>query len=177
MRRQRRRLAIVNRDRQPEDAIWSLAGRRRPPDPRNRNGAALAHRVLVRRTGPHHPKDPHHGSEKRQPMSKPTHTKSDPFQSIDPTALSQVAGGASRVTARSSSSNDQLTLMLTQITDSIKAMSQNNSQSDPMQMMLMMMMMGGMGGGGGGAVAAPPAPAPAPAPVINISTTVRHRGW
>jgi hypothetical protein len=109
-------------------------------------------------------------------MSKPTHR--DPFQSIDTAELSKVAGGASRVTARSNSSNDQLTMMLSQITDSIKALSQNNSQGDPMQMMMMMMMMGGMGGGGGGAVAAPAAPpAPPPAPVINISTSVRHRGW
>src|SRR5262245_61079512 len=102
----------------------------------------------------------------------------DPFQSIDASQLSKVAGGAARVTSRTNSSNDQLTLMLTQITDSIKALSQNNQGQDPMQMMMMMMMMGGMGGGGSGAVAAaPPPPAPAPAPVINISTTVRHRGW
>lgn len=109
-------------------------------------------------------------------MSRPKHR--DPFQSIDPTELAKVGGGASRVTARSTG-NDQLTAMLTQITQSIQALSQNNNQSDPMQMMLMMMMMGGMGGGGGGAVAAPP-PAPAappPAPVINITTTVRHHGW
>ena len=108
-------------------------------------------------------------------MSKPKHR--DPFQSIDPAELSKVGGGASRVTARSSS-NDQLTTMLTQITQSIQALAQNNNQSDPMQMMLMMMMMGGMGGGGGGAVAAPPQPAaPPPPPVINITTTVRHHGW
>jgi len=100
-----------------------------------------------------------------------------PFQSIDASELSKVAGGASRVTARSGSSNDQLTLMLSQITQSIQALSQNNNQSDPMQMMLMMMMMGGMGGGGGGAVAAPAPAAPPPAPVINISTTVRHHDW
>lgn len=109
-------------------------------------------------------------------MSKPTHR--DPFQSIDPDQLSKVGGGASRVTARTSGSNDQLTAMLTQITSSIQQLSQNNNQSDPMQMMLMMMMMGGMGGGGGGAVAAPPAAAaPPPAPVINISTTVKRHGW
>jgi hypothetical protein len=109
-------------------------------------------------------------------MSRPKHR--DPFQSIDPTDLAKVGGGASRVTARSSG-NDQLTAMLTQITQSIQAMSQNNNQSDPMQMMMMMMMMGGMGGGGGGTVAAPaPMPAaPAPAPVINITTTVRRHGW
>ena len=105
------------------------------------------------------------------------HKHRDPFQSIDPTELAKVGGGASRVTARSNS-NDQLTTMLTQITQSIQALSQNNNQQDPMQMM-MMMMMGGMGGGGGGAVAAPPPAAPPPpqAPVINITTTVRHHGW
>ena len=100
----------------------------------------------------------------------------DPFQSIDPSALAGVGGGASRVTARSNSSNDQLTAMMTQITDSIKALARNNNQNDPMQMMMMMMMMGGMGGGGG-AVAAP-APPPTPqAPVINITTTVKRHGW
>jgi hypothetical protein len=105
------------------------------------------------------------------------HKHRDPFQSIDPTDLAKVGGGASRVTARSSG-NDQLTAMLTQITQSIQALSQNNNQSDPMQMMMMMMMMGGMGGGGGGAVAAPPPAVAAPqAPVINITTTVRHHGW
>jgi hypothetical protein len=105
------------------------------------------------------------------------HKHRDPFQSIDPTDLAKVGGGASRVTARSSG-NDQLTQMLTQITQSIQAMSQNNSQSDPMQMMMMMMMMGGMGGGGGAVAAPPPAVAAAPqAPVINITTTVRHHGW
>jgi GET complex subunit GET2 len=109
-------------------------------------------------------------------MSRPKNR--DPFQSIDPSELAKVGGGASRVTARSSG-NDQLTQMLTQITQSIQALSQNNNQNDPMQMMMMMMMMGGMGGGGGGAVAAPPPPPAAPpqAPVINITTTVRHHGW
>lgn len=100
----------------------------------------------------------------------------DPFQSIDSSALADVSGGASRVTARSSSSNDQLTAMMTQITDSIKALASNNNQQDPMQMMMMMMMMGGMGGGG--AAAAPPAaPPPQQAPVINITTTVKRHGW
>ena len=109
-------------------------------------------------------------------MSKPS--QRDPFPSIDASQLANVAGGVSRVSARSNSSSDQLTLMLTQITDSIKALATNNNQQDPMQMMMMMMMMGGMGGGGGGAVAAPPQPAPqAPAPVINITTTVKRHGW
>jgi hypothetical protein len=100
----------------------------------------------------------------------------DPFQSIDPGALAGVSGGASRVTARSSSSNDQLTAMMTQITDSIKALATNNNQSDPMQMMMMMMMMSGGMGGGGGAAAAPPAAAPPQAPVINITTSVKRNG-
>jgi hypothetical protein len=101
----------------------------------------------------------------------------DPFQTIDTNVLANVGGGASRVTARSGGSNDQLMTMLTQITDSIKSLGSNNNQSDPMQMM-MMMMMGGMGGGGGGGAPAPvAAPEPAPAPVINISTTVRRHGY
>ena len=92
---------------------------------------------------------------------KPTDRKHrDPFQSIDGSQLANVAGGVSRVTARSNAGNDQLTAMMTQITDSIKSLAQNNNQQDPMQMMMMMMMMGGMGGGGGGAAA--PAPAPPP---------------
>ena len=105
-------------------------------------------------------------------------TQGDPFATIDPDALTNVAGGASRVTARNNSSNDQLTLMMTQITDSIKALAQNNNQNDPMQMMMMMMMMGGMGGGGGAVAAAPPPAAAPQPPVINITTSVkRNGGW
>ena len=100
----------------------------------------------------------------------------DPFQSIDPSALSDVSGGASRVTARANSSNDQLTAMMTQITDSIKALASNNNQQDPMQMMMMMMMMGGMGGGGGAGAAPVAAPQAPQAPVINITTTVKRHG-
>jgi hypothetical protein len=103
-------------------------------------------------------------------------TPKDPFQSIDAAQLATVGGGASRVTTRTNSSNDQLTALMSQITDSIKALATNNNQSDPMQMMMMMMMMGGMGGGGGGAAAPAPAPA-APAPVINITTSVKRHGW
>jgi len=100
-------------------------------------------------------------------------TKTNLFSSIASNDLVRIQGGASRVTSRSSGSNDQLTTMLTQITSSIKDLSSNKNQQDPMQMMMMMMMMGGGGGGGGQAVAAPPPPAPA-APVVNISTSVRH---
>ncbi len=101
--------------------------------------------------------------------------KQDPFTSIASEDLNKVAGGAARVTARSSGSNDQLTQMLTQITSSIKdlAGSKSSGGMDPM-MMMMMMMMGGGGGGGGGQAAAPPA-APPP-PTINISTNVRRGG-
>ena len=104
-------------------------------------------------------------------MSQP---QSSPFASIDPAALERVAGGASRISARSSQSNDQLTAMLTQITSSIKDLaSQKNSGSDPMQMMLIMLMMGGMGGGGGGVVAAPAGSA---TPVINVDSSVAGGG-
>ena len=103
-------------------------------------------------------------------------TKTNLFSSIASNDLVRIQGGASRVTSRSSGSNDQLTLMMTQITDSIKQLATSQNQgSDPMQMMMMMMMMGGMGGGGGGAAA--PAPAPQAPPVINISTTVKRHGW
>jgi len=85
----------------------------------------------------------------------------DPFVSINSQELEQVAGGAQRVAsgASSSSVNDQLMLMLTQIGDSIKDLARNNNGGTDQftQMMMMMMMMGGFGGGGGGgAVAAPP---------------------
>lgn len=94
-------------------------------------------------------------------------TPKDPFASIDSEALEKVAGGA---TARTSGSNDQVTAMLTQITNSIKDLAgQKNSGSDPMQMMLIMMMMGGMGGGGG--VVAGPAVGHA-TPVINVDSAV-----
>ncbi len=100
-------------------------------------------------------------------------TQQDPFTSITAEDLTKVAGGAARVTARSSGSNDQLTTMLTQITASIKdlASSKSSGGMDPM-MMMMMMMMGGGGGGGGQAAA----PAAAPPPQINISTSVRRGG-
>jgi hypothetical protein len=111
-------------------------------------------------------------------MSKKPTTQ-DPFQSIDNKQLTNVQGGASRVTSRSGGSNDQLTAMLTQITSSIKDLaSQQNQGMDPMMMMMMMMMMGGGGGGGaaggGGYPAQVAAPQPA-MPVINITTDVRRR--
>lgn len=97
----------------------------------------------------------------------------DPFDTIRDAQLEQVAGGASRVSARSSS-NEQLTLMLTQVTSSIKelAANQNKGGMDPMMLMMMMMMGGGGGGGGAQVAAAPPQPAPAaapPLPQVNVS--------
>jgi len=89
----------------------------------------------------------------------------DTIETIDPVALARVAGGATRT---SSSSNDQLTAALTQITNSLADLSKNNNQCDPTMMMMMMMMMGGMGGGGGSYVAA----APAGPPVVNVDTSV-----
>jgi hypothetical protein len=92
----------------------------------------------------------------------------DPMETIDREQLASVAGGA-RVTGRGGG-DDQLTLMLTQITSSIKDLAGSRNQSDPTQMLLLMMMMGGMGGGGGGVIAAPAAAAGPP--VINIDTSV-----
>ncbi len=105
-----------------------------------------------------------------------TTAQQDPFMSIKPEQLADVAGGAARITARDSGANSELTAMLTSIGDSIKSLAANrgNSGSDPMQMM-MMMMMGGMGGGGGGGGASSAA-APPPPPTINISTDVK-RGY
>jgi hypothetical protein len=102
-------------------------------------------------------------------------SKKTQFHAIASNDLMRVAGGASRVTSRASGSNDQLTLMMTQLTSQIKDLSANKGQMDPSMMMMMMMMMGGGGGGGGAAAAAPPPPpAPAPTPTINISTNVRR---
>ena len=104
--------------------------------------------------------------------------RNDAFESIDPTALTNVSGGAARVTSRASSSSTELTTMLTQIGNSIKDLAASkNSGSDPTQLMLMMMMLGG-GFGGGGAAAPAPAPVPDPTPVINVNTRVGGRkGW
>ena len=93
------------------------------------------------------------------------------FPSIDRQQLSTVSGGAARVAgAKSSDLDSKLTLMLSQIGDSIKevANSKNSGGIDP-TMMMMMMMMGG--GSSGGAVAAAPPPPPAPAPTyvrVNV---------
>jgi hypothetical protein len=96
-------------------------------------------------------------------------TPKDTFASIDPAALEKVAGGASRT-----SSNDQITQVLSSITSSIKDLAgQKNSGTDPMQMMLIMMLMGGMGGGGGVVAAAPAA---GHTPVINVDTAVAGGG-
>ena len=98
-------------------------------------------------------------------------SKQNKLETITTADLEHVAGGASRVSARSGS-NEQLTTMLTQVTSSIKDLAANQNKGGMDPMMLMMMMMGGFGGGGGGAAAAPapaPAPAPPPLPVINVS--------
>lgn len=109
-----------------------------------------------------------------------TPTESDLFQSITADQLTQVSGGASRVTARSGGSSDQLALMLTQITESIKGLSQPNQGDSMQQLLMMMMMMGGMGGGGGGVPAggppSPPPQAPAAPATPSINITVRRYG-
>ena len=100
--------------------------------------------------------------------------KYDSFDTIQNADLEHVAGGASRVSARSGS-NEQLTTMLTQVTSSIKdlAANQNKGGMDP-TMMMMMMMMGGGGGGGAPQPAAAPPPAPAAPPVPQVSVSIRN---
>ena len=101
-------------------------------------------------------------------------TNTECFTAITSKDLRRVQGGASRVTSRSGGGTDQLQMMLTQITSSIKDLASN--KQDPMSSMLpmLMMMMGGGGGGGGQQVAAAPPPPPPPAaPVVKISTNVR----
>jgi hypothetical protein len=93
------------------------------------------------------------------------------LQTIDREDLDTACGG--RSTPRGG--DDQLTLMLTQITNSIKDLASSRNEGDPTQMLLMMMMMGGMGGGGGGGVVAAPAAAAGP-PVINVDTSVLGGG-
>jgi hypothetical protein len=97
-------------------------------------------------------------------------TPKQDFESIDPSALTTVAGGASRTKGADS----EVTAALSAIQDSLKdlAGSKNNSSMDPMQMILIMMMRGGFGGGGGG-VAAGAAHTP---PVINVDTGVSGGG-
>ena len=97
-------------------------------------------------------------------------TPKNEFESIDPNALSTVAGGASR----GSKGDSEVTAALSAIQDSLKdlAGSKSNSGMDPMQMILIMMMMGGMGGGGGGVIGSP---AHAP-PVINVDTGISGGG-
>src|ERR1044071_8465204 len=105
------------------------------------------------------------------PRATPPRTAmpTDTMETIDRATLAHVAGG------RSTSSNDQVTAMLQQITSSIKDLASSRNQTDPTQMLLMMMMMGGMGGGGGGGYAAPAVAAAGP-PVINVDTSVLGRG-
>jgi hypothetical protein len=94
------------------------------------------------------------------------------FSALDRALLSKVAGGAARVTARSSGSDSEIKSLLTGVTDSIKGLAnQKPSGMDPM-MMMMMMMMGGGGGGGGGAPAAAAPPAPPAKPIVNITNSV-----
>ena len=99
------------------------------------------------------------------------------FNQIDRKNLGNVMGGAARVAGSSGSGMDQqLQMMLQQITQSIANM-KNNSGSDMMMPMMMMMMMGGGGGGGGGgAVAAPPPPPPPPAQPSGTFVNVKVRG-
>ncbi len=96
-------------------------------------------------------------------MSKPA---TPLFAQLDRMQLHKVSGGSAK------SKTDQMTTLLSSVTDSIKDLAKNKTQQDPMQMVMMMMMMGGGSRGGGAAPAA--AVAAPPSPVVNISTSVRR---
>lgn len=86
------------------------------------------------------------------------------FVLINSLELDRVSGGAARVAATSSDTDTQMQLMMTQLSDSIKDVANNqNSSSSNMMLPMMMMMMGGGGGGGASAAAAAPPPPPPPA--------------
>ena len=95
------------------------------------------------------------------------------FTSIEREDLVTVSGGAARVaaSAKSGDLDAKLTLMLTQIGDSIKEVGKSGSSNDQLMPMMMMMMMAGGGGGGGGSA---PAQAPAPAPATVVRVNVRR---
>jgi len=70
--------------------------------------------------------------------------KTDPFQSIDPTALAQVSGGAG-----ASTDNEAVMTALDSILDSIKSITSNQSQGGGFgatEMMMFMMMLQGRNG-------------------------------
>jgi hypothetical protein len=69
-------------------------------------------------------------------------TKQEAFVEIQPSRLATVSGGTTQ-------SDQQLQLMLSQITTSIQNLNSNKNQTDPTMMIMMMMLMGGGGGGGG----------------------------
>ena len=98
-------------------------------------------------------------------------SKKNTFDTIKTADLEHVAGGASRVSARSGG-NEQLTTMLTQVTSSIKDLANNQNKGGMDPMMMMMMMMGG-GGGGGAAAAPPPAAPPPPPPLPQVNVSIR----
>src|SRR5262245_26385697 len=100
---------------------------------------------------------------KKAPLA-PQRNRSMPTTTVVPTWLTaqdrlRATGAAFRVTSGSSGSNEPLTQLLTQITNSIKDLATKHDSSDSMLPMTMMMLMLG-GGGGGGAPAAPPPPPP-----------------
>lgn len=85
--------------------------------------------------------------------------KQDPFTSIDTGALDQVTGGAVSVASGAGTGgDDQLMLMLTQLTSSLNDLAQNANGGGNQSMEMMMMMMMAMGGFGGQQQAAPQQP-------------------
>ena len=90
-----------------------------------------------------------------------------PFILINALELDRVSGGAARVAATSTDTDTQMQLMMTQLSDSIKdvANNQNNSSSQMMLPMMMMMM--------GNRQSSAPAPAPPEVAVGGVTPD----GW
>ncbi|HEU0030552.1 MAG TPA: hypothetical protein VFQ53_07965 [Kofleriaceae bacterium] len=75
---------------------------------------------------------------------KPSRPEPTGFQSIDPTSLATVSGGASRVATASQGGDTSVTDALNGILDSLKSLQgQQQSGFGPTEMMMFMMLMAG----------------------------------
>jgi len=80
-------------------------------------------------------------------------SQKDDFQTIDPTALQNVAGGAGTTTG---TTDDALMTALSGILDSVQQLGQNNNQMGMPEMMMMMMAMNNRSSNNAAAAASPP---------------------
>lgn len=93
----------------------------------------------------------------RSKSNKSTHRDAPPaeLQSIDPTALANVSGGAARASA--GSDNSEIMAALTGVLDSLNSLAkQPQAGFGPTEMMMFMMMLGGGGQSAPAVVQSPP---------------------